>query len=359
MRLCFLNADREWSGRARAFADAAHVLRARGHETTLVCAAEGDLSRRFESSATEVLAVRTDGAWPRAGWQLRAVLRRKFVDVTFVHAERELLVAAAAVRFAGQGAVVQRVPPLAQSTLGRDARFGRRLVTAGTLFSLDQDARAPTTVMRASDFVVAPPGVAESPAISGDAEEAGSAVIGVVYDAVHRSRLSVVLGALALLAQRHAELRFRLLGPGDSTDALRMQAAALRIGSVVEMVDTTIGSVAPGARVARAELALVLADGDDAAFGILDCLSSGVPVITERTALSHTLMAGGESGVLTTDLDVAGYAALIAGLLADHGRRGQRAAAARAAAGRWTLTAMADGFERSARDAHDRSRHRV
>jgi len=123
---------------------------------------------------------------------------------------------------------------------------------------------------------------------------------------------------------------------------------------VVEIVDGALNHGMVQQRIATAELGLVLAEGDDAAFGMLDCLAVGVPVITERTVLSAALITDGETGVLTSGLDSAGGAALLADLLGNDARRGELARAARGAAARWPLAAMADGYERAAATARDR-----
>jgi glycosyltransferase involved in cell wall biosynthesis len=334
-------------------------LAARDHEITLVCARGGGVEQRFRATAHEVIALRTGGGWVRAGWRLRAVLRRKFVEVVFVHSEREELEAAAAVRFADRGAVVRRLPPLAKLTRGGDARLAMRLAATGFLFSLEHDLRATKPPPGALEPAVAPAGIASPPPVAASPRETGVRTIVVLHDTPSRERMSLALGALALLAARRPELRVSLLGPTIDADALRIHAAALRIGNVVEIVDGTLDHEAAQQRIANAELGLVLAEGDDAAFGMLDCLAAGVPVLAERTVLSAALVTDGETGVLTSGLDSAGYAALLADLLANDARRGQLARAARGAAARWPLAAMADGYERVATTARDRSRWRV
>jgi hypothetical protein len=387
MRVCFYHLEDEWSGRARAFADAADVLKERGSEVTVVCARGGAVERRFRDSGHEVIALRTDGGWLRMAWRLRAVLRRSFVEVVFVHSNAEQLEAAAAIWLADRGAVVRRVPPLAPFPTGRHARLARRLAATGFLFSRDDDLRAALPPKGALEPAVAPPGVLSVPAATAAqrvatppgaltmpaaaaaqgvaaqpagveaARAIGTRTVVILHDQPNRVRVSVALGAIALLAVRHPELRATLVGPFHDRDNLRIHAAALRIGDIVEVVDGAASRAVVQDCIATAELALVLADGDDAAFGILDCFAAGLPVITERTALSAALVTDGQTGALTAGLDAAGYAALLASLLAGHSRRD--AQAARAVAGRWPLSAMVDGFERAATTARDRSRWRV
>ncbi|HVT38074.1 MAG TPA: glycosyltransferase [Gemmatimonadaceae bacterium] len=359
MRACFYHGEAEWSGRARAFVEAADALAARDHEITLVCARGGSVEGRFRATPHDVITLRTGGGWMRAGWRLRPVLRRKFVEVVFVHSEREELEASAAVRLADRGAVVRRLPPLAKLTRGGDARLAMRLAATGFLFSLEHDLRATKPPPGALEPAVAPPGIAGRPSVAASPREGGVQTVVVLHDAPSRERMSLALGALALLAARHPELRVSLLGPAIDADALRIHAAALRMGDIVDIVDAGRNHEAVQQRIAAAELGLVLCEADDAAFGMLDCLAAGVPVIAERTVLSAALVTDGETGVLTSGLDSAGYAALLADLLANDARRGQLARGAQGAAARWPLAAMAEGYERVAATARDRSRWRV
>src|ERR1019366_3013980 len=98
--VCFYHAEPEWSGRARAFADAAGELRTRGYEVTFVCERGSDVERRLSAAGHDPIGIRTRGNWLAVGWRLGRVMRRKFVEAVFVHSEREQLQAAAAVRFA-------------------------------------------------------------------------------------------------------------------------------------------------------------------------------------------------------------------------------------------------------------------
>src|ERR1019366_10357242 len=134
MRVCFYHAEPEWSGRARAFADAAAALRERGYEVTVVCERGSARERRLTAAGHDPIGLRTTGSWVGAGWRLGRVLRRKFVEAGFVHSEREQLQAAAAVRFADRGAIVRRMPPFGSLTLGGDARFAARLAATGFPF---------------------------------------------------------------------------------------------------------------------------------------------------------------------------------------------------------------------------------
>jgi len=354
VRVCFYHLDRAWSARARIFADAALALRERGVEVTIACARDSEVARRLGVLGIETIVLRTDGGWLRAAWRLRPVLKRHLVDVTFVHTEFEQLAASAAARLTDRSAVVRRVPALARLTMGRDARLAMRFADTAFLFASPDDQRGATAPTNALAAAVAPPGIVGAAAPV--ARDRAARTIGVVFDAAQRDRVSVALRTVAMLAERHRELRWAMIGPPGNDDALRIQAAALGVGEVVRWVAD------PGDRegaIATADVVWLIAESDDLALGLLDCFAHGVGVITDRTPLSTRFVTDGAEGRLTSPLDAAGFAALFAELLADDRRREALGSAARAALARWPIGVMIDGFEQVATAARDRTPRRV
>jgi hypothetical protein len=55
-------------------------------------------------------------------------------------------------------------------------------------------------------------------------------LIACCYDPSGRQRMGTVFRMLALIAQRHADTRVLVFGPGSTDDDLRMHAAALGVG---------------------------------------------------------------------------------------------------------------------------------
>ena len=214
MRVCFYHAEPEWSGRARAFADAASALRARGYEVTFVCERGSAVQRRLVVAGHDAIGIRARGSWPGVALRLGAILRRNFVEAVFVHSEREQLQAAAAVRFADRGAIVRRMPPFGSLTLGGGARFAARIAATGFLFAFDADLRAARPPARALEPFVAPPAVVPSSATPAAARTDGARHIVCFFGIDSRGAASVALRAAALLAERHHDIRFTLLGPG-------------------------------------------------------------------------------------------------------------------------------------------------
>src|ERR1019366_5987571 len=129
MRVCFYHAEPEWSGHARAFADAAAALRGRGYDVTFVCQRGSVVERRLAAAGHEPIGIRTRGNSLGVGWgrppRVRGQPRR----------------AAAPGRSADRGPIVRRMPPFGSLTLGGDARFAARIAATGFLFAFDADLR--------------------------------------------------------------------------------------------------------------------------------------------------------------------------------------------------------------------------
>ena len=215
MRVCFYHAEPEWSGRARAFVDAAAALRERGYEVTLVCARGSAVERRLAAEGEDVIGIRTSGGWLRVAWRIRRVLKRNFVEAVFVHSEREQLEAAAAVRFADRGAIVRRMPPFGKLALGGDARFAARIAATGFLFAFDADMRAARPPARALEPFVAPPGIAPASVAAGSREKKATS-IACFFSHASRGAVSIALRTVALLAERHPDLHLSLIGPVEA-----------------------------------------------------------------------------------------------------------------------------------------------
>src|SRR5689334_17007258 len=118
MRVLFFHTGREWSGEARVFAAAGRVLMTRGYQVTYACPAEEGL---------ETVPMDLGGPWLMQAHRLKQVLLDYFVEVVYVHDEREQLIASAAVRLAERGAVVRRTPAGGRLVTSRGARFAMRM----------------------------------------------------------------------------------------------------------------------------------------------------------------------------------------------------------------------------------------
>ncbi len=371
MRACFVVHGAFWSGATRAFAEAASLLASRGYETCFVAPAGSEAERRLGAAGHDVIGMAERGGWLRAGWRLRGVVARRLSEVLFVHSDREHLTAAAAIRFAGRGAVVRRTSAGERLSLGRDGRLAMRLAGTGFVFTHADDMRGMTPPRGALAAHIAPPGVpvpvdlvtsvagavgtprppAHPTAVGAITSEGPRLVVCIGAD--RRREALVTLRALALLAPRIPALRATVVLPAADTDAMRLEAAAL---GVAERLDWRASAGPAGDTLDQAALAWVIANADDAAYAVLDALSHGVPVLGERTPLTARFVEDGVSGVLRHRGDEAEWASVVAALLAQPERAAAMRAAARGAAARFPLEAGADSWLQVTEAARDRTR---
>ena len=359
MRVCFYREGAAWSGAGRAFAEAARALGTRGYEVTMACGAGTETERQWRSADLDVLRLPAAVSWWCRAWSLRALLASRFIEVVFVHSEREQLSAACAVRMVGRGAVVRRVPPFAPLTLGADALLAGRLAATGFLFASAADRRAAQPNSRWLEPVVAPPAVALPPPGPARSDTSDRQTIACLYGDSSLESVAAVLRTIALLARRHPDLRLSMVGPLAVADAVRIQAAALGING---MISQWVGPPDRQEILAGATLARVVAgraEGDDVAYALLDCFAAGVPVIGEREPIIARFVSHGENGQLLSSADPPEQAAVVAALLSDVQGLARLSRVARDSAARWPVDAMAGGFERAAAGARDRSRWRA
>jgi glycosyltransferase involved in cell wall biosynthesis len=369
LRVLFYYSPAEWSGSARAFGAAAVALAGRGYQCTYVCRADSPVEQRLTPNAdalpgVEFTPMPMGGPWMHESLRLRQLLLEHYVEVVFVHSEREQLVASLAIRLAERGALVRRIPAGGKLARGPEAKLGERLAATGYLFTTESAGTNGGRPPGAFEPVAADVGVSVESleqvrplplAALGGA--VGEQLIACVYDPSARRRAAALLRAVALLAPRHPGLRLALLGPGSDDEDLRMHAAALGITEIVLHLGQHPDHHAV---LSAADLAWVAAGGDNAAFGYLDLMGLRIPVLAERDALSQRYVADGISGMLLAQPDPSTMAARIAVLLAHEERRAAMGNAGRARVTReFAEQGMIDGFERATEIARDRSRWRT
>lgn len=361
MRVLFLLLDPEISGRTRAFATAAGALAARGHAVTVVCPEDAPAESVFANAPYEVHPVRAEGAWLGLVLRMRELLAERFVEVVFVHTEREQFVAAAASRLAGRAAIVRRVPAGDVPDAGTEEWISSQLAATGWMFAAEDDRRAAGDLVDGTiPAASAPLGVAVEE--YGRLEVVARAAIGpsaherllvCVHDPSGRDATAVAMRVMALLAPQHPTLGLVVVGPGSFDQELRIHAAALGINRHVAFLGPR-----PELRgvLRAAEIGWVTATGDDAAYAFMDFAALGIPVVAPRTALARRYITDGITGALIGG-EAHAAAAAVARLLADpSGREAMGRAAQIHVAREWTAQAMADGFERTLLTAGDRSR---
>ena len=362
MRVLFYHSAREWSGRARVFASVARGLADRGYQVTFVCRPESTVEQRVSQLGYEVIPIEMGDAWLWEAWRLRQVLLDRFVEVLFTHTEREHLVAAAATRLAARGAVLRRTPAGGRLAAGSRSRLAARLATTGFLFTAPADLQSSPHARAALEPVVAEIGV-EADRYDGVKPASRQSmglrapgtirVLVCVYDPSARVRAATVLRTVAMLAPHHPDLRLAMVGVGSDHEDLRMHAAALGITRIV----SHLGERDDVLSVLRtADVGWVIADSDNAAYGVMDFMALRVPVLAERGTVAQRYVADGITGMLLPPGDASSTAATLATFLAHENQRQAMGNAARVRVARdLTERAMIDQFEQAVVVARDRS----
>ena len=346
MRILFYHSAREWSGCSRAFTVAGQGMLANGDEVTVVCRADTPAEQTFASHGLDVVSMPISDATSRDAWRLRTVLKERSIDVAFVHSEREQLVVSSAMRFGARGAVIRRIPAGGTVTTGRGGKLAEKMTTSRLLFTTEMD-RGRSGVGESA--LLAPLGVdvakADEMRMTSRGTlgvEPGTQLMVCVADRKAKARITTALRTAALLAPRHPNLRLALVGSGCDDDDTHMHASALGVTPLVRFLGERDDMAAV---VGAAEVGWVAAEGDDGAFGCLDFMAAGVPVIAERSPLLSLYVPDGIAGVLLPPAHANDTAATVANFLADNNQRVAMGRAGRARVARdFTEAAMVAGF---------------
>ena len=368
MRILFLHCAREWSGTARAFAVAARGLAARGHNVTLLAEPHsnveqsasrmaavaskigGDPSSRSEVAPFEITPFSCDGFWFVCAWRLRHLFRRWDAEVVFVHTEREHLIAAMACWLGRSGRVIRRTPSGCELIPRTSGKVAGWLADTTYLFSSDGDIRLSrqpkgnrTTLARLGVDLTRYP---DRTVAAQEPKPEDIRYIICVYDPTSRGRAATAIRTVSMLAPRHPYLRLIIFGAGSDSEDLRMQAAALDVMHLVSFLGERDDHLT---LMRDAELGWVVAEADTAAYGILDLMALGVPVVAPEGGVAETYVANLITGSLVPADDAATTAATVVTLLANEDQRKAMGAAARGRVAReFPEQAMIDGFEAAA-----------
>ena len=360
MRVLFYYSAAEWSGSARAFASVGAALADR-YQVTFVCAGDSVVERRLAKAPFDVITLPTDNSGFVQSFRLRKVLNEHFVEVVFVHGDREHAVAAGAMRLAGRGAVLRRVRAGEKLELTSGGRTATRMAATGFIFTDAVEAQRASLPKRVFEPVVADLGVPVEkyddvrpvPRNSLVGAGAGRLIVCVV-DRDAGARTPTVLRTMSLLAPRHPELRLAVVGVGSDAEDLRMHAASLGIGGCVSFLGDRDDQLAI---LRAADIGWVVADHDDASYAYLDLMALRIPVLADRTALAQHYVADGITGQLLPSGDAPATASALATLLGHEERRLAMGNAARVRVAReFPERAMVTAFESAITAARDRSR---
>jgi glycosyltransferase involved in cell wall biosynthesis len=368
MRVLFYVSEMRWNGCARAFVAAARGLGGRGHQVTLVCPGGSAAARRAQALGVDTLPADPDATVAGDAWSLRRILQERFVEVAFVHTDREQLVVSSAMRLAERGAIIRRVPAFLAPAFVRSGRLALRIASAGLIFTteaeLAQAQSSPEIAALPLAPAVAPLGVDVATyeplrpvARSSIGVPAQGLLIVCSYEPNARFRLATAMRTLALLLPRHPDVHLAVLGPGSLDDDLRMHAAALGVSTSV----TFLGQRNDDLAILRAaDAGWVVAGGDDGAFAFLDLMAMRLPVLAERGVLPQHYVADGITGLLLSPGAPSHTAAAVAPFFVHEDWRTAMGNAARTRVQRdFNEADMIDGFERAASAASDRTRWAV
>lgn len=362
MRVLFFHSGREWSGSARVLAEAATGLAARGLQVTFVCRPGSAVEERLSAIGYDIIPLDMDGSWRTVAWRLKRVIAEKFVEVVVVHTAEEHLVAAAAVRAAGRGAVVRRTSAGGRLEADAPTKWASRFASSGFIFTSAGEMQSAPPMRNRLRPAVADVGVnvesydqvkaTSRPATPAPAAQ--SRFVVCVYDPdAPRGRVASVMRAVAMLAPRHPELRLAIVGRGSDAEELRMHAAALRVTGLVAHLGERDDHLAV---LRSADVGWVAAEQDAGAYGALDLMALKVPVLAERGSIATRYVADGITGTVLPPADTPASAAALAALLAHDDQRATMGSAGRARVARdFTYDAMVDGFQAAIEAARDRS----
>ena len=381
MHILFLHSRKEFSGTARAFAVAARGLAARGHTVRFLAEPESsteqsvsriatvaskiagsDFEGKTEVAPFEVLQFNSAGSWLAAGWRLKNLFRRWDADAVVVTTDREHLIAAVACWLGRRGAIVRRLPAGVPLEMKGSGKFAGWLTKTAYLFSDEKSPTVSKVPKRSGKPSVAVPGVDVSryPERTDGASNAetpeglGIRYIIAVYDPYSRGRAATAIRTISMLSPRHPYLRLMIFGAGSDSEELRMQAAALGVLDLVSFLGERDDHLL---LMRDADLGWVVAEADTAAYGVLDLMALGVPVIAPEGSIAEEYVANLITGTLIPPDDPATTAAAVVQLLTNEEQRVAIGAAGRARVAReFPEQAMVDGFEQAVNAAAGRHR---
>jgi glycosyltransferase involved in cell wall biosynthesis len=380
VHILFLHCAKDFSGTARAFAVAARGLAARGHTVRFLVEPDSSVDQSVSRMATvasklggtnleeqhdvapfEVVQFHCEGGWLAAAWRLRHLFREWDADVVFVTTEREHLVASVACWLGRRGSIVRRTPAGCVLAMRGGGKFAGWLTKTAYLFADEESAGGSKVPRRSGKPTVAMVGVDTTryPKRSDGASPEPTEGLGIrymicVYDPSSRGRAATAIRTVSMLSPRHPYLRLMIFGAGSDSEELRMQAAALGVLDLVSFLGERDDHLL---LMRDADLGWIVAEADTAAYGILDLMALGVPVVAPEGSIAEAYVANLITGTLIPPDDAATTAAAVVSLLTNEEQRVAIGAAGRARVAReFPEQAMVDGFETAANAASGRHR---
>ena len=350
MTVLFHDSSTEWSGKSRAFLDAARALQTRGHQVAVACAPRSPLEMRCRDRGLPTALADPGATIAGRVREFRHALLEEFREVLIVHDEADDLAASIAVRSTRRGAVVRRLPCGVMPDDGWRTRAARRLAPVTYIVS-GVTVREESAPGRAR-IVVAEPGI-DAPTsppgrmITVERRDAPRLACIATGHAVHR--ILNVLRAVSLMAERHPRVHLSMTGTNLPVDELKLHAAVLNIAAQVEIRPGDADEV-----LRHVDVAWVVAEADDAAFGCLAAMAHALPVFAERNAVTEHFVGQGVGGELFPRLQPPVMAATLAVYTSQPARRLRAGRAARERVVQsFSEREMASGYERALRTARE------
>jgi glycosyltransferase involved in cell wall biosynthesis len=320
-----------------------------------------DLESQHDVAPFEVIQFACEGGSLGAGWRLKNLFRHWDADVVFVTTEREHMIAAIACWLGRRGSIIRRSGAGCPLVIRGWGRFAAWLTKTTYLFADEESPTVSKIPRRAGKPAVAVLGVDASRypertdgATQEPQEGLGLRYIICVYDPNSRGRAATAIRTVSMLAPRHPYLRLMIFGAGSDSEELRMQAAALGVLDLVSFLGERDDHLM---LMKDADLGWVVAESDTAAYGILDLMALGVPVIAPEGSIAEAYVANLITGTLIPPDDAATTAAAVVSLLTNEEQRTTIGAAGRARVAReFPEQAMVEGFEQAVNAAAGRHR---
>ena len=240
MRVLFYVGDKQWSGAARAVLASARGLAARGAPVTIACCADSRLDTLSRAAEIDTVPINAAASAAGGAWDLRKIIKDRFVEVVIVASERDQLVVSSARLFADRGAVLRRKPAFENLQLRRGGRLSLKLAVSGVIATTEAEVAAldraaavepsvvPLGIDAASyDAAIPPRGTSSARRPTAPSSRATTTTRALS----RRERLRIALGP------RHAPPA--VVWPGSRDETLRMHASALGAGSRVTFLGET------------------------------------------------------------------------------------------------------------------------
>jgi glycosyltransferase involved in cell wall biosynthesis len=156
----------------------------------------------------------------------------------------------------------------------------------------------------------------------------------------HEKNIAFLIDAVAEARKRIPDLLFLVTGEGPAEKALRRRAAALGLDECVRFLGYLDREHELPDAYAAADVFIFASRTETQGLVLLEAMAMGLPVVALAAMGTKDIMAPGRGGLAAPD-DVAGFAAVLADLLADDARRARLAAEARDYAAEWSDDRMA------------------